>query len=790
MRIHLNSAFVALFLAIVLASQIHAADFFVSPTGSDCNSGSREQPFGSLESARNAARKAGGINRIYLKAGDFLLTNSFTLDQRDSGLTITTPSGEKATIYGGKTVSGWRRDGENFWSADLPEVAAGQWDFRMLVVNGRMAEHARLPESGTLFHRSKYDVKWLSSAGGGWARPPTKEESTTLLYDPKDIPFSFEPLNAEVRVYHMWDESLVGVVANDARRHALILQMARKPPGAFGVSNYVVFNTREGMTHPGQWYLDRAAGRVVYWPLPNEDMRKAKVIAPVLARVIVLLGTTNSPVENILLRGFSVQATTTPLKFAGFAAENCDGAVSLENAHHCRIENLEIANVGGDGIKAVGLDDCQISSCLVHHAGGTGIWAEGADFLIASNHLHDIGKIHLSAVGVHADHNLRPDANGFHLYRNEISDVSYCGVHGLGGNNLLDENLIYRVMLEMHDGGAIYGMMRNTFIRNNFVRDVVKPGPGFDVPAYYLDESSENCTVEHNVSMGVEVPTHNHIARNITLRDNVFTTAGDMRLTFSRSENCNIEGNILCAGGTISVTPPIAINTWTNNVLYQYAPNGGGGIGGAIDAARPAAQPPRRGLVLPLNIVKAALPPTIDGNVSVAEWGADWVEVNRDPSGWPGLGAPAFVSLAYDDSNLYVAVKVILMDINRLQPDGDDEVTIAVGGNQGVLVLRGCPNEKFNCTPQSGATAEAATRLSNGVRYAASFAGQSKGDFKSSWQCEWAIPFNALGIKPDAGKTLPFNLGIHRNEDGGQRYLESPQGEIWQLDQTTELKLK
>jgi hypothetical protein len=33
--------------------------------------------------------------------------------------------------------------------------------------------------------------------------------------------------------------------------------------------------------------------------------------------------------------------------------------------------------------------------------------------------------------------------------------------------------LIYRVMREMHDGGAIYGGMRNSILRGNVVRDVV-----------------------------------------------------------------------------------------------------------------------------------------------------------------------------------------------------------------------------------------------------------------------------------------------------------------------------
>jgi len=42
-------------------------------------------------------------------------------------------------------------DGERFWCARLPEVASARWDFRMLIVNDRFCERARLPETGTLY---------------------------------------------------------------------------------------------------------------------------------------------------------------------------------------------------------------------------------------------------------------------------------------------------------------------------------------------------------------------------------------------------------------------------------------------------------------------------------------------------------------------------------------------------------------------------------------------------------------------------------------------------------------
>ena len=86
-----------------------------------------------------------------------------------------------------------------------------------------MPDRAGIPETGTFLHKSVFDVPWLSSVAGGWSTQTNQEELTTMRYDPKDIPESLDIKNAEVRVYHMWDESLVGVARNDIQNHEFIL---------------------------------------------------------------------------------------------------------------------------------------------------------------------------------------------------------------------------------------------------------------------------------------------------------------------------------------------------------------------------------------------------------------------------------------------------------------------------------------------------------------------------------------------------------------------------------------
>ena len=517
-----------------------ASDFYVSPKGTAAGDGTRARPFATLEAARDAARKAGsGSHRIELLPGDYFLAKPFDLDGRDSGLMIEAAT-NGVVLYGGQAVTGWHRDGDSFWCADVPGVKEGARDFRALVVNGRLPARARLPETGTFTHQSVFNVKWLSSVGGGWERKPTKEELTTLVYNPTNLPATLDARNAEVRVYHMWDESLVGVASNDVANHTLHFTVpAKSPAGSFGVKKYVVFNTREGLTHPGQWYLDRTAGRVVYWPLPGEDMTKAKVVAPTLERVIRVQGTEKAPAKHITLCGFSVQATTTPLKPAGFSAGEYDGAVVLMNATDCALADVEICNVGGQAVKAWDLKRCSISGCDIHDIGACGIRAGGDVCAVVSNRICRVGCYHPSATALSVSHKLSDAApEGFHVYRNEIHDVPYCGMIISGGGHLVEENLLYRVMRELQDGAAIYGGAKKCVLRGNLVRDVFKMGEGYGVSSYYLDEGSADCIVERNVSLGVERPVHNHMSSDLIIRDNVFVAATNMSLSFPRSRRC------------------------------------------------------------------------------------------------------------------------------------------------------------------------------------------------------------------------------------------------------------
>ena len=555
------------------ASQAKVETLFVAVNGNDLWSGRLPEPnvdrtdgpFASLAAACKATRRQGAnkTRKIIVQAGKYFFDEPLVLGADDTGLTIESAPGADVCLYGGRKVTGWEKDGEKFYSVSLPGVKNRKWDFRALIVNRRFCPRARLPEKGFFEHLSSFDVPWMSTTGGGWKRKPTNEELTTMKYRPQDIGPWLDVNNAEITIYHMWDESLVGLKAIDTKKHILTFASpSGHPPGAFGVKKYVIWNVREGMTRPGQWYLDRTTGKLVYWPLAGEDMTKADVIAPTIESIIRIRGARQKPARDITIRNLTLSVTTTPLEAGGFGAGKFDGAVSVASAENCRFIGLEIVNVGGQGIKASG-DNLRIERCHVHSAGACGIRCRGNKAVVTYNTIHDVGLTYPSAIA------LQGGGRDCLISHNEIHDCPYTAINCGGERNRIEHNLIYHAMKELHDGGGIYCFAgKDLVLRGNFIRDIIDTG-GYGASAYYLDERSENCLVEGNLSVGVVRPSHNHMAKANTIRNNVFISDADARITFPKSSDYTFEQNVICAKGQIVVENPDGITTMRNNVLFS-----------------------------------------------------------------------------------------------------------------------------------------------------------------------------------------------------------------------------
>ena len=74
-------------------------------------------------------------------------------------------------------------------------------------------------------------------------------------------------------------------------------------------------NVFEGLSEPGQWYLDRPSGVLYYWPLPDENMEQLEVVAPVARQWVRIEGDykTGRLVEHVAFRGLTFQYSSWDL---------------------------------------------------------------------------------------------------------------------------------------------------------------------------------------------------------------------------------------------------------------------------------------------------------------------------------------------------------------------------------------------------------------------------------------------------------------------------------------------
>jgi hypothetical protein len=559
----------------------------------------KDGPFASLGKAVEVTRSLKNDigKRIIIREGSYYDV-SIELNSEDSGLTIEAMEGETPVLYGGRRITGWKKeiDGE-FWYADLPTKFKENWDFRMLVVNGRLCKRSRLPEVGAFHHLTKFNVEWTSTLGGGWERKPTEEELSNVQYMEGDLGQWLDINNAELTIYHKWDESLVGIASHDVENNTLKLSnLCGHPPGSFRCSKYAVWNIREGMKQQGQWYLDRTLGRVVYWPMSGEIMERVEVIVPTVYHILNFV----EKVKNITVKGLTFAITNTPLIAAEFAAARMPGALqSLEGMENCNFIGLTIKNTGGHGVKLLGCYSAvTIENCEISYTGAGGILfknnmnevekKEGIKIMVScmpsesiedqpdcsiiNNHIHHVGMISTSAIAL--------SAFCCNIIHNEVSDTPYSGIcygpyNGIryGGRYArIEYNIVSRAMQVLNDGAAIYATFADDgIIRGNITRDIQQSDESGSVKhAIYLDECSQGWLVEGNMVINCSHPTLNHMACCNTIRNNVFVCDSSLKMSLIKCKEYKVEKNIIYAKGKIIFNGnPDAITDCGNNLLYS-----------------------------------------------------------------------------------------------------------------------------------------------------------------------------------------------------------------------------
>jgi hypothetical protein len=566
---------------------------YVSPAGKDSWSGrlaapdaaGQDGPFATVERARAAAQalkregRLMGQLRVELRVGTYPLRAPLCFGPDDSGpITYAAYPGEQPVLDGGRRIEGWRRETANgvaCWVADLPDVAAGKWVFRQLFVNGERRERARLPKR----EGSATRCFWMADVPGTPFTAGLFDGTDAFVCHPGDVRAwpSLAGEDAEAVVLHYWSEERLPIAGFDPQGNTVRLGrrsvFSLKDDFVHRYARYYVENVFEALSDPGEWYLDRAAGRLYYVPLPGDEPETTEVVAPAAERLLALEGDPDAGrfVEFLRFEGLTFRHTDwlppidtdrrtgvrgEPLPWAvgPQAARNVPGAVALLGARYCAVEGCTVERVGGYAVDVgAGCRGVRVVGNTLRDlgAGGVKLWGTDAkgprarrtgECRVTDNHIHAAGRVFPSACGVLAMH-----AYGNTIGHNHIHDLYYTGVscgwvwgyrESVSRDNRIEHNHIHDLGHGLlSDMGGIYtlGVQPGTVLRGNVIHDVEKHTYGGW--GIYLDEGSSHILVEGNLVYRVSSQAFNqHYGRENVVRHNVFAFGREGQVSLSRRE--------------------------------------------------------------------------------------------------------------------------------------------------------------------------------------------------------------------------------------------------------------
>jgi len=275
---------------------------------------------------------------------------------------------------------------------------------------------------------------------------------------------------------------------------------------------YFVENVMEELDSPGEWYLDRQAGRLFYWP-ETKITAESEIVAPVLGRLVELVGDAagKKPVSHLRFAGLVFEDTDySPGDGCVGYGMGSDGTVYLGAATSCTIEGCKFRNIGKYAVCIAGGGGNTIRACdIADGAEGGVLLLKSARNTVLDNHIHHCGAVYKHIGGAILE---GPGTDENRVAHNMIHDISRYGISlkNPGSRNVVEYNRILNTNLETFDTGGIEVTQHDKLfrsgsaIRHNVVGDTVGyssdgPRPVFLSWSIYLDSYAGGYSVTGNV---------------------------------------------------------------------------------------------------------------------------------------------------------------------------------------------------------------------------------------------------------------------------------------------------
>ena len=472
--------------------------YYVSPFGSDDNDGSINSPFGTIEKARNKVRElisAGaypeeGIT-VYLRGGDYVLSDTLTFDGQDSGtkeapVKYMSYPGEIANITGSvkldytkfKPVSSdiaqklLTTDARNkVLQYDL--AADGITDLGQLSRRGYLIMAGVTPQAELYIDDRRMQLsRWPNE---GWVgtteivRSGARSKSGVLQGAVFKIDYT-EPTKWKTNINEIYTSGVLG--PNYFYGYFPIekiengqITLKEGSVTEYYSKHFIKYeNILEETDAPGEYYIDRTTGMLYLYPTEGFGSGSDIRLSQLEGHLIKIENTQNLIIENIKLNG---------ARSSGIRASGIDNIT---------VKNCEVSGMGADGIYMSGTNNT-VKNCYIHDIGSHGVNMNGGDYanlisggnVIENNHIEKAAQLERSYyAGILLGHM----SVGAVVRNNKIHDMPHAAVIIYGPDHLFENNEVYDAVLEFHDMDAIYMNVyqfpweRGVTIKNNYIHDL------------------------------------------------------------------------------------------------------------------------------------------------------------------------------------------------------------------------------------------------------------------------------------------------------------------------------
>ncbi len=545
-------------------------EIWVSPNGSDRNTGSKSQPMVTLAMALRKAREMRRLNdpriedgiEIILKGGIYRLKEPVYIRTEDSGTelsptTIRGADGEKAVISGGFRIGNWIKEKDpierlpaeargQVWSTDIPSLWGNELNFREMWINGKKAERANTYHDGELDRILKSDsineemwipVPKISLENAvqlefiilqWWTIANLRVKSYEIIDD--KVKLTFHQPESRIEFEHPWpmpvDDSADIYMADD------------KYPFC-GNSPFFFANSIELLNQPGEWCRDPLTSKIYYWPRKEENMNTAEVIIPVQETLLQVEGSLDNPVRNVTVKDLHFEHTSwIRPSFYGFVPVQ-DGMYIIDayklvppgTPGNESLENQGWLGRQSAGISLKGTSNVSFKGCVFAHMAATGLdFISGAHYSnVEGCAFKDIGGSGIK-IGFYGDLSMedhlpydpkdfREVCHHIRIANNIITDCSneYWDCDGINVAFAHDINIEHNEISHLNNSGISVGWgwtgvincMKNNRVHANNIHHFAKQL--YDVAGIYVLSAQPNTEISNNSIHHLEDAPYAHL---------------------------------------------------------------------------------------------------------------------------------------------------------------------------------------------------------------------------------------------------------------------------------------